>query len=202
MYPHQLSDYIDTVLSLRETHKDTIDIRLGLEAEYYPAYFPELLARLKDTPVEYLLLGQHFVGNEVGEHYSGKATADPEILRRYCNQVADAMYTGLFTYLAHPDLIHFVGDDGVYRQHMRTICKAANDCGMPIELNFLGIQEGRHYPNPLFWEIAGEENCTVVFGCDAHKAADLRFKPREKIALKMARQYDLHILEEPEIRKI
>lgn len=202
MYPHQLSDYVDTVLALRKAHKDTIDIRLGLEAEYYPKYFPELLSRLKDTPVEYLLLGQHFVGNEIGEHYSGKATADEEILCWYCTQAADAMYTGLFTYLAHPDLIHFTGDDKVYLRHMRTVCKAANDCGVPVELNFLGMREGRHYPNPLFWEIAGEENCTVVFGCDAHKAADLHVLPQEQLARQMALQYGLHILEEPIIRKI
>lgn len=202
MYPQELPDYINTVLSLRETYKDRIDIRLGLEAEYYPAYFPELLSRLGDTPVEYLLLGQHFVGNEIGEHYSGKATADEEILRRYCHQVADAMHTGLFTYLAHPDLIHFVGEKQVYRQHMRTVCKAANDCNIPVELNFLGIREGRHYPNSVFWELAGEENCTVVFGCDAHSAADLHVQPQEETARQMAREYGLRIIEEPVIRKI
>ena len=202
MYPEQLPDYVDAVLSLREKHKNTIDIRLGLEAEYYPAYFPELMARLKDTPVEYLLLGQHFVGNEIGEHYSGKATADEEILRRYCKQVADAMYTGHFTYLAHPDLIHFTGDEKIYRRHMQTVCRAANDCNIPVELNFLGMREGRHYPVNLFWELAGEENCTVVLGCDAHSAADLHVQPQEQLARQMAEQYSLRILEEPEIRSI
>ena len=202
MYPQQLPEYIDTVLSLRQRYTETIDIRLGLEVEYYPAYFPELLSRLRDTPVEYMLLGQHYIGNEIGEHYSGKATADEEILRRYCTQVADAMYTGRFTYLAHPDLIKFNGDDAVYRRHMRTVCKAANDCGMPVELNFLGMREGRHYPNNLFWELAGEENCTVVLGCDAHKASDLYVQPQEQLARQMAQQYSLRILEEPVIRAI
>ena len=202
MYPEQLPDYMDTVMSLREAHKESIDIRLGLEAEYYPAYFPELLSRLKDTPVEYLLLGQHFVGNEIGEHYSGRATSDENILRRYCAQVADAMYTGLFTYLAHPDLIYFVGDDEVYCRHMRTVCKAANDCGVPVELNFLGMREGRHYPNHLFWALAGEENCTVVLGCDAHKATDLCVLPQEQLAWQMAQQYGFTILENPIIRSL
>ena len=202
MFPEQLPDYIDTVLALRQQYVNQIDIRLGLEAEYYPAYFPELLARLMDTPVEYLLLGQHYIGNEIGEHYSGRATADEEILRRYCTQVADAMYTGIFTYLAHPDLIYYTGETDVYRRHMRTVCKAANDCGVPIELNFLGLRVGRHYPNELFWEIAGEENCTVVLGCDAHNAADLHVQPQEEIARRMAKQYGLHILEEPIIQSI
>ena len=202
MFPEQLPDYMDTVLTLREKYKEKIDIRLGLEAEYYPAYFPELMARLKDTPVEYLLLGQHFVENEVKDHYSGWETVDEEHLRKYCKQVADGLYTGLFTYLAHPDLIHFVGDESVYRRHMRTICKAANDCGIPLELNFLGIREGRHYPNELFWQLAGEENCTVVFGCDAHDAQALHVQPVEAQARKMAEKYGLRVLEEPAIRVI
>jgi len=202
MYPEQLADYTDTVLVLREKYRDTVDIRLGLEAEYYPAYFSELMAHLKDTPVEYLLLGQHFVQNEVGDHYSGRATADEAHLRQYCKQVADGLYTGLFTYLAHPDLIHFTGDAKVYRHYMRTVCKAANDCGIPVELNFLGIREGRHYPSDLFWELAGEENCKVVFGCDAHRAEELNFEAQESVARQMAQQYGLCVLEEPVIRGI
>lgn len=202
MYPQQLPDYVDTVLNLREAYKDTVDIRLGLEAEYYPAYFSELLARLRDTPVEYLLLGQHFVGNEIGDHYSGRATASEEILRRYCEQTAEAMHTGLFTYLAHPDLLHFVGEEQVYRRHMRLICREAKACGMPLELNFLGMREGRHYPNAVLWELAGEENCEIVLGCDAHSAEEMNFQPQEQRARQMARQYGLHIVEEPVIRSI
>ena len=85
---------------------------------------------------------------------------------------------------------------------MRTVCKAANDCGVPVELNFLGLRVGRHYPNELFWEVAGEENCTVVLGCDAHSAADLHVQPQEEIARRMVKQYGLQILEEPIIRSI
>ena len=202
MYPQQLPEYMDTVLSLGRQYAGKIDIRLCFEAEFYPAFFPELMARLKDTPVEYLLLGQHFVGNEIGEHYSGWATADESILRRYCHQVADAMYTGLFTYLAHPELIHFTGDDLTYRHHMRTLCRAANDCGLPLEINFLGMREGRHYPREAFWEVAGEEDCKVVFGCDAHSADSLYSEKEEAIARRIAARYGLEVVEEPQIRRI
>lgn len=202
MYPQQLPEYMDTVLSLKQQYAGEIDIRLGLEAEYYPAFFPELMTRLKDTPVEYLLLGQHYVGNEIGDHYSGWETADEEILRRYCHQVADAMYTGLFTYLAHPELIHFVGDDLTYRHHMRTLCRAARDCDLPLEINFLGMREGRHYPNEMFWEVAGEEGCKAVLGCDAHSADSLHSEKEEAIAREIAARYDLEVVEQPLIRRI
>lgn len=202
MFPDQLPEYVDTVLSLRKEYADRIDIHLGLEAEYYPAFFPELMARLRDTPVEYLLLGQHYIGDEIGDHYSGWATADETLLRRYCAQVADAMYTGLFTYLAHPDLICFTGDPDTYRSHMRTVCKASNDCGVPLELNFLGMRENRHYPNLEFWRVAAEEGCSVVFGCDAHAPQDLKETQWEEKALLLAQQLQLRIIEDPGIRKI
>ena len=85
---------------------------------------------------------------------------------------------------------------------MRTICKAANDCGVPVELNFLGIREGRHYPNELFWQLAGEENCKVVFGCDAHRAESLNAAQQEAAARQMVGSYGLEIVEDPIIRAI
>lgn len=202
MYPDQLPDYIDTVLTLRRHYEERIDIRLGLEAEFYPAFFPELLSRLKDTPVEYLLLGQHYIGNEIGDQYSGWETADLDHLRRYCKQVADAMYIGVFTYLAHPDLIHYVGDREIYRSHVRAVCKAANDCGLPLEYNLLGIRENRHYPNPAFWEVAAEEGCRVVLGIDAHDPEAFRHSASELQARQEIAAYGLTLIEDPLIRKL
>ena len=202
MFPEQFPDYVDSVLDLQKQYAGQLDIRLGLEAEFYPAFFPELLARLKDSPVEYLLLGQHYIGNEIGDHYSGWATADEELLRRYCHQVADAMYTGLFTYLAHPDLIHYVGDRNIHREHMKIICQAARDCALPLEINLLGIREGRHYPNRVFWELAAQENCQVVLGIDAHDPQALLDQQREQLARQLAAEFGLELLEEPVIRKL
>lgn len=200
MFPEQLQDYVNQVLRLRDEFQGKIEIRLGLEAEFYPAFFPELLERLKDTPVEYLLLGQHYVGNELGDWYSGKATADPDILRRYTKQVCDAMQTGLFSYLAHPELIHFVGDEGLYKEQMRVLCREAKGCGMPLEINLLGIREGRHYPDGRFWEIAGEEGCPAVLGCDAHEPAVLKDTATERRARMIAEKYGLQIIERPVMR--
>ena len=202
MYPEQLPDYIRTVLDLRKKYENSIDIRLGLEAEYYPAFFPELISRLRDTPVEYLILGQHYIGNEIGDWYSGWETGDEEHLRRYCHQVADAMYTGLFTYLAHPDLIHYTGDPAVYREHAGTVCRAAKDCGLPLEINFLGMREGRHYPNPLFWEVAAEEGCTVIFGCDAHDPDGARPGREEQTGLELVNRLGLKLVEDTPVRSL
>lgn len=198
----QFEDYCSIVRLLQKKYADRIEIPLGLEVEYYPAFFPQLLPILQDAGIEYMLLGQHFVGNEIGEHYSGNPTADPAILKKYCTQAMDAMQTGLFTYFAHPDLIHFKGNDKVYREQMRQLCKEAKSCRMPLEVNMLGSWSGRHYPNPLFWELAAEEGCDVVLGCDAHAPDHLLKLQTEENLTEMIRRNELHLLEKVTLRNI
>lgn len=67
----QLEGYIQCVLDLRKEYAGQIQIPLGLELEYYPEFLPQLLPILRDLPLDYLLLGQHFIGNEIGAHYNG-----------------------------------------------------------------------------------------------------------------------------------
>lgn len=190
----QLPEYISTIYGLRNEYAHQINIHCGLEAEYYPTYFPELKARLVDSGIEYLLLGQHYLDNEIGAHYSGNATADVGLLKRYCQLTRDAMQTGLFTYFAHPDLFYFVGDERIYTEHIRGLCRDANACGLPLEMNLLGIEKGRSYPTRRFWEIAAEENCSVILGCDTHDPAALRDKHSEVQAMTIVRDLDLKLI--------
>lgn len=202
MKPEQLGDYCDTVLDLRRQYAGQISIPLGMELEYYPAYLPRLLPVLLDAGIEYLLLGQHFVGNEIGEHYSGNPTGDVSILEQYVRQSRDAMQTGLFTYFAHPDLLHFRGEEKAYRAHMRRLCAEARGCGMPLEINMLGKWSGRNYPNPIFWELAAEEGCQVVLGCDAHAPEHLLKTDTEEQLMAMIGHFGLSLVERPVLRSI
>ena len=202
MYPQQLEGYVNTVLNLRKTYEGKIEIPLGLELEYYPALLPNLLPILKDQPLDYVILGQHFVGNEIHDPYSGSHAEDKKLLERYTNQTIDAMQTGLFTYFAHPDLLNYMGDDDFYRQQARRICREAKSCGMPLEINLLGIRNKRNYPNPLFWEVAAEEGCDVILGRDAHEAESLLQKEPEEKALEMVRKLGLNLLQTVELKKL
>ena len=198
----QLPEYRDVVLALRKKYAGKIEIPLGVELEYYPDCLPQLLPVLRDHGIEYLLLGQHFLGNEMGQPYSGRATEDVSVLEGYCRQSMDAMQTGLFTYFAHPDLIHFVGDDKIYRSHMRRLCREARSCNLPLEINMLGIWSGRHYPDTRFWELAAEEGCSVVLGCDAHAPEHLNRPDAEERALEIVENFGLSLLESVPICKI
>ena len=150
---------------------------------------------LRDAGVEYLLLGQHWSSYGEGVPYSGKVTDREELLAAYCGAVRQAMQTGVLTYIAHPDLFFYVGSEDVYRRHMRGLCRDAKSCGIPLEINLVGVRGGRHYPNPVFWEVAAEEDCPVVLGCDAHDPVNLLNRESIEVALELQRSFGLELLE-------
>jgi len=195
MFPDELPGYVAAVEDVRKRYAGQLQIHLGVEAEYYPKYFKDMVAMVKDHGIEYMLLGQHMLYDEVEGIGTGGPTADPVLLRQYCNQTIDAMYTGLFTYFAHPDIINFVGDAAIYRQEMGRLCRAAKACDLPLEINLLGLHLQRQYPDPRFWEIAAEEGCKVVLGVDAHKPEALQDSVPEQKAMEIVEKYGLKLWE-------
>ena len=170
MLPSQLEDYVSTLSALKEEYRHDIEIHIGLEAEYYPDLFDEQMEMFSAYPIEYLLLGQHFLENEYDDpFYCGKRTDSPDRLHRYCSQCIEALKTGKFLYFAHPDLLFFTGADAVYEKEMTRLCRFCRERDIPVEMNLLGIIRNRHYPNPLFWKIAAREGNRVVLGSDAHQ---------------------------------
>ena len=172
MSPGQLEDYVTTLEALREEYAGRIEILIGLEAEYYPRYFGRLTDLIRPFHLDYLILGQHFTGNESdGEPPCPQPTDDEKRLERYVRQTAEALETGRFRCFAHPDILNFTGDRKIYRKWYEKLCGHAKELNIPLEMNMLGYATGRHYPNADFFRIAGEVGNDVILGCDAHNPA-------------------------------
>lgn len=167
---YETENYIKTLEALRDEYKNDIKIHIGFEAEYYPAVFPRMMDFLSDYPYEYLILGQHALGNEQNDHYCSKKTTAPDLLERYVDQVIEGASTGAFLYIAHPDILNFISDADFYASQMSRLCKFAKGRNIPLEINVLGLREGRNYPNTEFWRIAAQSGCNAVIGADAHHA--------------------------------
>ena len=100
----QAPEYFQTVRALRDESAGRIEIHAGVEAEYYPAHFSELMDLLRQNGCEYMILGQHYLDSETDSLYTANASADDGRLRRYADEVEEGIETGLFTYVAHPDV--------------------------------------------------------------------------------------------------
>ena len=166
---NELPEYFNTLSKLRDEYKDKIEILIGFEVEYTTEYFEPLLAELRKYPVDYLIQGQHFVPDEVNGRYVGFPTDEEQKLIDYVDFTIEGMKTGLFSYLAHPDLINYKGDDETFQRHTKRIVEAAIELSLPLEINMYGFLDKRNYPYDRFFKMASEMGASFVIGCDAHQ---------------------------------
>ena len=160
-------DYFSTLLDLREKYFDKIKIHIGFEAEYYESCFDKTLNKLMEYPLDYLILGQHRVG-DYRSPIVFKPTQNEQDLKSYVDTVIKAINTDKFSCIAHPDVINYTGDEEIYVKHMRRLCAAALEFNVPLEINMLGAATNRHYPNERFFKLVAETGNKVIIGCDAH----------------------------------
>ena len=195
-------DYVTTLTALREEYKDRIAVKIGYEAEYYPRFFADFLRLITRFPVDYLILGQHFLLNEVEGKYSGSATEQEDDLALYVDQTSEAMRTGVFTYFAHPDLLNYRGNPAVYEKHMSRLIECAKETDTPLEINLLGIRDHRHYPNEPFFRLCGEIGAPVCMGCDAHSADVAVDSASFETAMELCGRYGLAFVPSPALRPV
>lgn len=195
----ELYGYFNTLLCLKEKYKSKIDIKIGLETEYFPKFFPRLLEEYRKFPLEYIILGQHFIGDESTENAQSSflPTSVHEHLTRFVSQCTEALETGRFTYLAHPDCFNFVPktkeDEELVCFEYERLVKAAIRTQTPLEINLCGVRMRRYYPNPVFWEIVGKLGAKAVIGCDAHAPNDVANKREIAIAKEIVKRFSLNL---------
>lgn len=203
VFAEEAEDYVSELRSLREKYKDQIEISIGFEMEYYPAHFSKMLGNARKVGAEYLILGQHFVKNE---HPNGIGsigpTEDPGMLKTYVDEVIEGMKTGVYTYVAHPDLTCFIGDKAVYEREIERLCLAAKESNTPLEINLLGIRNHKHYPNDKFWEIVGRIGAPVTIGVDAHDSKDFLDPDQHNAAAEIIKRHKLNYVGMAKLRWI
>ena len=204
MAPNEVEDYVNSVLSLKEEYKIDIKIHLGFEAEYYPLYFDKMLEMIEPYPYEYLILGQHFLQNEKAHSHVVQPGLGYDALSCYVNECIAGLATGKFFYFAHPDVLNFGGSDIAYRSEMLRLCRAAKQMNVPLEINLLGIREGRAYPRMDFWRIAAEVGNDVIFGSDSHTPDATALEADIKAGMEIVNRCGLHLIEplEPKSARI
>lgn len=193
--------YVNEIIGLREEYKKDIQIYIGYEMEYYPKDFERSLKNILHYECDYLIMGQHFLNNEYDGVYSGSTTEDKNVLSQYVNQVIEGMETGMFTYIAHPDLVPYRKDMDFYRSEMSRLCKKAKEKNIPLEINLLGIEQRRWYPFDVFWEIAAKTGNDVILGCDAHEPDSVGNKKVEDEGCEYAAKFGLNLLKDIELVK-
>jgi histidinol-phosphatase (PHP family) len=176
-----LPRYLDEVEKARAQFPQ-LTIRLGLECDYLPgreAWIEELRG-MADW--------DFFIGSV---HYlpDGTEVDSPTAMKRYQNGDGDAIWahywktyerairSGLFDFLAHPDLPKKFGfrPEGCLRPFYEPVIAALAETRTPFEINTAGWRKecAEQYPAREFLELAGEAKVPLLINSDAHAVADL-----------------------------
>lgn len=200
----KINEYFKEIGALKEKYKDKIEILIGFEMEYYENIFDKMKKSAISYGADYLILGQHFImpENIKGSPYMSIKSDNEEFLKAYVTSVIKAIKTGAYTYVAHPDIVNFTGDKKIFSEEYRKICVASREYNIPLEINFLGIREERHYPNRNLLKVAGEEKSPITFGIDAHTIETAYDEKSLEVAESMVKEYDLNYIGCPKIRTL
>lgn len=199
----EFHSYLKSIRVLREKYRDQIDIRLGLECEYFPPYMDWLRKTIREEKLDYIILGNHFEYSEERRFYFGRKTLDEAVLARYVDSAIEGMQTGLYAYLAHPDLFmrSYPGFDKHCERESLRLCRAAKEQGFILEYNLCGARFNREmgveqYPHHRFWQIACAQGCDIIIGVDAHAPSEIEDQSLREEGIRLLESYGAHLVDQ------
>lgn len=171
----EIPDYVSEVQKLRTVYPN-ISIKLGIEADYIPGYEKKLKQILDAYPFDYVLGSIHFID---GWGFDNPAYIDKykecnidKLYQRYFQLLQQAARSGLFTVMAHPDLIKKFGyrPEGSLEELYEETARAFAEAGVYAEINTAGLRAKVEeiYPAPGFLQACRKRAVPVITGSDAH----------------------------------
>lgn len=182
-----MSDLDLYLQAIRQARLDypQLTILAGLECEYIPEFADfQRDCFLGDYGLDYLAGAAHsywYQGEFKGIYGQ---VLDAHQLQAYADYLIDTMQSGLYAFVAHPDLFAMALWDwnAAAETCARSILKQAAACRMPLEINAYGLRKPKKeyaegvrnmYPMLEFWRLAAEYDIEVLAGSDAHRPEDV-----------------------------
>lgn len=173
-----LPRYVEWVLDAREKSAP-FPVRLGLECDFIAgqeAWIEELTTL---APWDYLIGSVHYLapGWDVDNpkhlsRFAASATAVEEIWTLYWRAYERCTASGLFDFVAHPDLAKKFGfrPPGDLRRYYEPTIAAAVASGTAFEVSTAGLHKpvGELYPSADFLTMAHAAGVPVLINSDAH----------------------------------
>lgn len=183
MRDEDIEKYFEEVSLVRETYKDQIDIRIGLEIDYIEGAEKKAEEILKSLPFDFALASIHCLPR-FGWRHIGQITeiAPSLIYPEYFRAARAALDSGLFQALAHLDFIwRYIpipdGKMNVFSEIEQTVNSAVKS-PTALEINTNGytwskIHNPQEDPFDFFLDRIAAEGKEVTVGSDAHSPVDV-----------------------------
>ena len=110
-----------------------------------------------------MIFGNHYYGTDEDHIYLGGAKG--KYIKGYFDTCVEGMKTGMYAYLAHPELI-LRSTGGVItpeiEEGFHRICKTSQDYNVPLEFNVLGMQHNLRWAMKSI-HILDSGNCRSIW---------------------------------------
>ena len=173
MRQDQFEDYVELVAKTREEWSGRVDVRLGLEADYFEGSEAFLEKQMASADFHFVLGSVHPQIAEFRARYW--QPEEFEVQQTYFNLLAQSAETGLFDSLAHPDLIKNVTtkvwSPNAILDDIRHALDRIAATGVAMELNTSGVNKtiSEMNPFPAMLKEMCQRNIPVTLGADAHE---------------------------------
>lgn len=174
MSESEFDTYVAMVQRAADAFKGKLDIRLGIESEYYPGCEEYIAGLHKRADFHYVLGAVHW---QAKEYLNKFETGTIENFRRtYFDHLAKSAESGLYDCLAHPDLVKNYHPDSwcfaIVKNTVTTVLDRIAATGVAMELNTSGLNKSYSEMNPglEMLRMMAERKIPIVIGSDSHRA--------------------------------
>ena len=168
----EFDEYVAMVQRAAEAFEGRIDVRLGIESDFFPGYEDWLEELHNRADFHHVLGSVHYFGPEYQEAFwQGDRF---KFRQQYFEHLAESAETGLFDTLAHPDLVKNLAPHEWDFEEMRETIASALDriatTGVAMEINTSGVNKSlpQMNPGPEMLVMMCERSIPVVIGSDSH----------------------------------
>jgi histidinol-phosphatase (PHP family) len=173
MSESEFDTYVALIERCRQKYDGRLEVRLGMETDYFPGFEKWAEELHQRAPFHYCLGSVHWQGPEYHDRFEGWSPTD--FHRSYWKNLAASAETGLFDCLAHPDLIKNYRSNHWNFAEWHDDVVAALDriakTGVCMELNTSGMNKSypEMNPGPAMLRMMRERGIPVVVGSDSHR---------------------------------
>jgi histidinol-phosphatase (PHP family) len=153
---------------------DRVAVRTGFEVDYFPGKEDLIHSFLSPLSLDYVIGSVHYMGDTTvdssPEFFEGKKC--DEVFRDYFELLFQAVESGLFDILGHPDLVRIFGHkpsfslEPFYEKLASKLSR--HDLAFEVNTNGRNRKLGEFYPDYRYLHLFRKHNVPVCVNSDAH----------------------------------
>lgn len=167
--------YSEYLPQFKNVDSKNMKVFIGLEMEYNKDDLENMKKLRKE--VDYMILGQHYIKRDGIYRMVHSTPMDDKDVEIYKDMVIEALNTGLFSILAHPEIVFFQKEkiSPFALKCLEEIVVCAKNLGIYLEVNANGMRRSGignlvyRYPRQEYLDLLKKHHAECIISDDAHR---------------------------------